>query len=261
MESMDEQVRRSRKRRSFFVYHSKQAARKRIQKMMLVFIGAIAMFSLSACSFSPFDAVAKDSTTTFKEVLELISDRVEYEEEDAGWVLTAPDDSVRFVWSEDYSKTPLYDIMFELNTRSFLDAGLVISKMPRGYVFYENKLMIGKKLGSDELKYSGEITPLDAYEQIVKHHRHVIGYHTALDHYNVDLGNGNFFEWAKDFSINTETKENQDQDIVFVLNPEPFIEAGVDPQKVEGWTYMTVTVDVDGKPTEVYKFLKPFDLQ
>jgi hypothetical protein len=61
------------------------------------------------------------------------------------------------------------------------------------------------------------------------------------------------FEWASDMSTN-------DKDIVFVLNPEPLIAAGVDPNAVEGWTYSAVSVDVDGKPTEVYKFLKAFDL-
>jgi hypothetical protein len=69
------------------------------------------------------------------------------------------------------------------------------------------------------------------------------------------------FEWAKDFSTNTVTKENQDKDIVFVLNPEPLISAGVDPAKVKGWSYGEVTVDMDGKQTEVYKFLKAADLK
>jgi hypothetical protein len=48
---------------------------------------------------------------------------------------------------------------------------------------------------------------------------------------------------------------------VFVLNPEPLIAAGVDPQKVEGWAFAKVEVHMDGKPTEVDKFLKPFDLK
>jgi len=61
------------------------------------------------------------------------------------------------------------------------------------------------------------------------------------------------FEWAKDLSTN-------DKDIVFVLNPEPFLAAGVDPNDVEGWVFAKVPVDVDGKPAEVDKLLKPFDL-
>jgi hypothetical protein len=63
------------------------------------------------------------------------------------------------------------------------------------------------------------------------------------------------FEWAKDMSAN-------DKDIVFVLNPKPFIDAGVDPDRVEGWVFARVTVDDEsGKPVELDKFLKPFNLR
>jgi len=70
----------------------------------------------------------------------------------------------------------------------------------------------------------------------------------------VDLANGNMFEWAKDMSKN-------DKDIVFVLNPQVFIDAGVDPAKVEGWVFAKVEKeDENGKKIQVDKFLKPFDL-
>ena len=46
--------------------------------------------------------------------------------------------------------------------------------------------------------------------------------------------------------------DKNDKDIVFVLNPQPFIKAGVDPNKIDGWIYAKVGED--------YKLLKPFDL-
>jgi hypothetical protein len=40
------------------------------------------------------------------------------------------------------------------------------------------------------------------------------------------------------------------------------IDAGVDPNKVEGWVFGKVKVDdANGKPIEVDKFLKPFSLK
>jgi hypothetical protein len=52
-----------------------------------------------------------------------------------------------------------------------------------------------------------------------------------------------------------------DKDIVFVLNPDPFIAAGVDPARIEGWAFAKVTVDDEnGKPIQVDKILKPFNL-
>jgi hypothetical protein len=62
------------------------------------------------------------------------------------------------------------------------------------------------------------------------------------------------FEWAKNLATN-------DKDIVFVLALEPFIAAGTDPAKIEGWAFTKVTVDdVNGKPVLVDKILKPFNL-
>lgn len=226
---------------------------KKVMKVgLLLCAGAIAMLALAGCK--QLDVVGKESVTSFSAVLNAIPDKVQADEMNAGWSLAAPDDTVRFIWSGDYSKSPIHDVMLEFDAQPFLDAGLDPGKLPENVQYYEDKLMVGTKLGTDALKYSGDPTPLAAYEQIVSLYRDSIGYHTALDHYGVKLGNGNMFEWAKDMSKN-------DKDIVFVLNPEPFIAAGVDPNAVTGWVFAKVPVEEGGKNIEVDKFLKPFDLQ
>lgn len=225
--------------------------------LMTSIITVIALFA--GCS--KLDVVGQNSIEAFDAVLQAIPDQVTADETNGGWSLSAPDDSVRFIWSEDYSQSPLHDVMLELDATPFINAGLDTEKLPDNYTFYDNKLIVGTKLGDDKLTYSGDSTPLTAYEQIVNKYRNTVGYHTALDHYNVSLSDGNMFEWAKDMKTNSVANENQDKDIVFVLNPEPLIEAGVDPEQVEGWVYTTVSVEMDGKATDVYKFLKPFDLQ
>ena len=226
---------------------------KKVMKLgLLLCAGAVAMLALVGCK--QLDVVGSQSVASFEAVLKAIPDKVEADEMNAGWSLSAPDDAVRFIWSEDYSKSPLHDVMLEFDATPFLDAGLDPVKLPETIQYYEDKLMVGTKLGSDALQYSGEVTPLAAYEQIVNLYRGSIGYHTALDHYGVKLENGNMFEWAKDMSKN-------DKDIVFVLNPEPFVAAGVDPNAVEGWVFAKVPMEEDGKTIEVDKLLKPFDLQ
>jgi hypothetical protein len=77
----------------------------------------------------------------------------------------------------------------------------------------------------------------------------------------VKLGDGNMFEWAKDMNTNGYDDSVQDKDIVFVLNPETLASAGVDPEKVDGWAYAQIPIEENGKTTEVWKLLKPFDLQ
>ena len=226
----------------------------------VVAVAAIVIAILKTAGGS-LDIVGKDSAAAFEKVLTASGGKVTADEENAGWSLEAPDGSVRFIWSEDYSRSPLHDVMLELDAAPFVNAGLDTGKLPEYYAAYDGMLMVGTKLGGDTLTYQGDATPLAAYEQIVSKYRGSVGYHTALDHYNVSLGNGNMFEWAKDMQTNTVAKENQDKDIVFVLNPEPLIAAGADPELVKGWVYTTVNVEIDGKATDVYKFLKPFNLQ
>ena len=63
------------------------------------------------------------------------------------------------------------------------------------------------------------------------------------------------FEWAKDIAKN-------DKDIIWVLNPEPFIAAGVDPGKIQGWIFAKVrTTDATGETIFVDKLLKPFNIK
>ena len=207
------------------------------------------------------DVVGKQSVTSLDAVLKTIPDQVKADDMNGGWSLSAPDNTVRFIWSKDYSKSPMHDVMLETDAKPFVDAGLDTGKLPSNYAAYEGMLMVGTKLGNDALTYDGEATPLKSYEQIVNKYRASINYHTALDHYGVKLGDGNMFEWAKDMSKNTATNTDQDKDIVFVLNPEPLIAAGVDPSKVEGWVYTQVPVEENGKTEQVYKFLKPFNLK
>jgi hypothetical protein len=216
----------------------------------LIVIGAVLVF-VSACS--QLDVVGKESKKSFGAVLDALSGRIGLDEMTGGWTLPAPDGGAEFIWVPDYSKSALHDVMLVFPAEPFVEAGLDVEKLPENFTLAGDKIMVGVKLGSEAVKYKGDPTPLASYEKLVDLKRSSIGYHGALDHYNVDVGGGNMFEWAKDMSSN-------DKDIVFVLNPEPFIAAGVDPGRVKGWTFTKVPVDVNGKPVELDKFLKPFDL-
>jgi hypothetical protein len=225
-------------------------------KMKKTFFGAglLVPFIMAALSCGKLDVVGTDSVKAFDRVLKQIPQAVMPDEMNGGWSLAAPDGTVRFIWSKNYAESPLHDVMLEFDAAPFLAAGLDPGKLPENFAYYEDKIMVGTKLGQEQLGYQGEATPLASYEQIVKLKRSSIGYHGALDHYGVNLGDGNLFEWAKDMGTN-------DKDIVFVLNPGPFIAAGADPSKIDGWVFTKVTVDdANGKPVEVDKILKPFNL-
>lgn len=228
---------------------------KRISKNVLM-IGLVsaAVLTFSACDLiKSLDVIAKQSVASFEKLIEKIPTNVTADEIYGGWSLTSPDNSARFIWSEDYSKSPLYDVMLELDAKPFINAGLNTEKLPPNYKVVDDLLIVGTKLGNDKLEYNEKATPIASYKHISKLYRDNIGYHAEFDHFGVDLGNGNMFEWAKDLIAN-------DKDIVFVLNPEPLINAGVNPEKVEGWVFTKVSVHMSGELSEVDKFLKPFEL-
>jgi hypothetical protein len=221
-------------------------------KIKLGSILMVIVLSITACQQT--DVIGKTAKTSFAEVVSGMPDQVSADETNKGWSLSAPDNSARFIWSKDYSQSPLYDVMLEFDATPFINAGLDVSKLPSGMTTGD-KITVGTKLGTDELKYKEEATPELSFDQIVDLYRSSIGYHEVLDHYGVDLGGGNKFEWAKTMSTN-------DKDIVFVVDPQVFVDAGVNPEQVEGWAYASVkTKDADGKSIEVMKFLKPFDIK
>jgi len=223
----------------------------------LITAALVIMTAVSVAACQATDVVGKVAVTSFEAVLNKVPDKVTSDEANNGWSLTSPTGE-RFVWGKDFSKTGMPDLMLEFDAKPFIDAGLDLNKLPKETYLYMdnmNKLMIHAELGDDKFTYSGEVKPLDSFKQLVKTNRDNIGYHEKLDHYGTAFGDGNMFEWAKDMNTN-------DKDIVFVLNPQPFIDAGVDPAKVEGWVFAKVPVkDESGKEIEVDKFLKPFDLK
>jgi hypothetical protein len=208
-------------------------------------VGAAALV-LAACG--QLDVISAGAAAAFEKTLEALPAG----ENGGRWELAAPDDSAKFIWIRDQGAAPGYDAYIELNAAPFVAAGLDVKLLPEG-VLAGDKLVFG--VGLPEGPASGETAPFASFQRIVRIKPELFGYHAALDHYGIDLGGGNMFEWAKDMSVN-------DKDIVFVLNPEPFIAAGADPAKIGGWAFAKVPVmDAEGGKIEVDKILKPFDLK
>ena len=222
-----------------------------MKKIVLVSgISALVLATLSACTQT--DVIAKYGISSFKEVVAL-SD-VTADTELKAWSLSAPDGSSRFLFSSNFKATAPHDVMLETDAQPFIDAGLDVTKLPAG-MFVDGMIMVGQTLGEQEFSTKAQATPQDSFNELVKLSRDTLGYHEALAHYGIDLGDGNKFEWAKDLASN-------DKDIVFVLDPKVFSDAGVDVANVNGWVFAKVEVmDASGKKIQVEKLLKPFNLK
>ncbi len=167
------------------------------------------------------------------------------------YTLTSPDAQVVFSLSSDIAFTTPFDYKMEIDATPFINAGLDTTLLPEG-VFVANKILFGYDLGNTGVSVQ-DVVP--AFEAVFNLDSSLVGYHAALDHYGLSLGNGNVLEWAKDFATN-------DKDVVFVLNPQIFVDAGVNLETLEGWIFAKVEVmGDDGKMIEVEKLLKPFDIK
>ena len=218
--------------------------------------------SIGVVSCSATDVVAKVADTSFKAVVDASGNRVAWSSVDEAWSLLSPSgDKVSF--STDFARTKadsgLGDLEFSFDAAPFIAAGLQIENLPKAeglrYELKDDRFLIQFELGSQAFEPGSQKSFEATFTQVVKTQRDRIGYHAALDHYGIELGNGNMFEWAKDLAKN-------DKDIVWVLNPEPFITAGVDPARLEGWAFAQVeTMDEAGKTVFVDKLLKPFNIK
>jgi hypothetical protein len=209
------------------------------------FIAAMALI-LSGCS--DLDVVKSDAVRSFGDILKILP--AENPKGDSSeWVISTPDSAAWFHWKNQ-------EIKIIVDAQPFVFAGLDLSKLENGVV-RENMLVYSSPLSNAPERD----VPLKLFEKNAEFFRASLGYHPEMDHYNITIGNGNIFEWAKDFVTNSKTGNSQDLDIVFALNPEPLIAAGVSTEKLEGWTYTQVPVDIDGKPTKVWKILKAFNLK
>jgi hypothetical protein len=217
---------------------------------------------ITAFSCSKLDVVGNDSVRAFNDLLQ--SAQVEQfstlpitviHPVEKGWYIDAPDGSARFILGQSARQLPPYNVhkvvMLQFDPTPFVAAGLNPGLLPEYFTVYKDSIVVEISFESDLLSS----TALSMYQHILRLNRNSIGYHMQMDHYGINLGNGNMFEWAKNLATN-------DKDIVFVLDPAPFIAAGTDPAKIEGWTFAKVTVDdANGKPVQVDKILNSFNLK
>jgi len=217
---------------------------------------AIAVVSIIGCSAT--DVVAKYANTSFSALVAASGDRVSWSAGDYAWRLASPEGD-RFSLSTDFARNGSPDAELSFDASPFVAAGLDGSRLaPADGVAYslaDGRLAIGFELGGEDPAPGAADSIGATFAGLVKTQRARIGYHEALDHYGIKLGDGNMIEWAKDLSSN-------DKDLVFVLNPAPLIAAGVDPAKVVGWAFAKVEMkDGAGKTISVDKLLRPYDLR
>jgi len=215
--------------------------------MKKVYIVLILILTLIFSSCNATDVIGKNSKKSFDKIYETNINDIGFVSNKNRFVFTLPTGET-FEWSKDF-KDNKEDIVFEVDVKPFLDAGLDANDLPDYITLKDGKLIFKFDLSDRSIKYDDKDGG-KTFEDIIDKHRDLLGYHEELEHFGLRLAEGYKIEWAKDMDTN-------DKDIVFILNPQALRELGVDVERVSGWTY-TKMKEMD---KEVELLLKPFDLK
>ena len=213
-------------------------------------------------------SLGKAARTSFNSVLDASKAGVAFSKEDESWVLTSPAGD-EALFSDNFARNASGmngmadmdkpDVEFTFDAAPFITAGLDVEKLPAiegmKYEVENGRFMLHFELGNDSFAPDAAKSFKATFAEIIRTQSSRIGYYENLDHYGIQLGNGNMFEWAKDMAKN-------DKDIIWVLNPEPLMAAGLDPGKIKGWIFAKERgIDESGKAIFVDKLLKPFNIR
>lgn len=206
-------------------------------KQILLMIAAMA-FTLSACSQT--DVVAQKSIESFHQLAVQMEPNLVSGED--GYRIISPDNTETLLLGENISLL--------IDAGPFTDAGVRLEELPE-----DIKVAGGQLIITSEYKNSIEQSLNAAFERNIWSNRKQLSYHTNHDIFELVIAGGHSFKWAKDM-------ENSEKDMVFSLDPEPFIQAGLDPDKLDGWGLTTLDkMEAGGKITQVDKLLKIYNMK
>jgi hypothetical protein len=202
------------------------------------------------------DVVAVHAVQSFDALLRAPGVTVARRDAAGAWVLTSP--GVETLTFGGDNAAGSNELVVTLDARPFLAAGLDPSLLPAGAQLDGDgahaSLVMRYEVGTGTFSDAADSQPVQALQDLVRNHRTMLGYHAALGHFGLALGGGNMVEWAQDQHAN-------DKDLVFVLNPQPFADAGVDVANVQGWVLADMPVtDAQGRKSTERKLLKFYNL-
>jgi len=224
---------------------------------------------LSACA--EWDLIGRGSVEAFERVLyageRLTGLDVVVSDSEWSHIIYMPDNITTFGWSRE--PEGYFSLSMAFDGAPFVEAGLNTNELPSDIVAMLMPSLIegsapiftiivstGLDDITSEYKGKGEGTSIAAFEQVLYHHPEIIGYHDAGHHYMLHFGDtGNMLMFARDVTT-------QAAGMMFMLNPQPFIDAGADVNNIDGWAYgPRETMNSRGQTVTEYFLVKTFDLR
>lgn len=226
-----------------------------ISVAICVLLSVTIFFSIFALANGNLDVVQSGANKAFGILVKENSDLILKDNKSKTYSILFKDNLASLNFSNGVSSNG-FDVYIKLASKPFIDAGLDVLKLSSDFVVTDDSIITGIKLEKSITANSLQ----EYFEILSRQNRDLMGYHSEMDHFNINLLNGNVFEFAKDLKVNTINNEKQGMDLVLALNPEEFEKSGADLNKIEGFELKEVmSGGHNGKMEE--KLIKSFDLK
>ena len=234
-----------------------------MKKMHLLICLVLTLF-LTACA--EWDLIGRGAVEAFDRIINTEQRHVASSTSNHSWrwFIAMPDGSASFGWGrETQSYFDSFELSLTFDGQPFIEAGLDGDKLEEGIHLFNRDdwggILLTANLGtagSTEVSDINSPIPIRAFEQLIHANPEILAYHDTGHHYMLHLGDsGHMIMFARDVTT-------QEAGFVFMLNPQPFIDAGTDVHNIAGWSYEErETMTMRGSTLAQYFLVKTFDLK
>jgi hypothetical protein len=237
---------------------------KKFNRTAIFFIVSIMALVLAGCQRPVTgDKTADKGLKAINEIVKAYPEKKGYHNELKHWGFALPSGE-KFEWSKDMSANKA-DFAMVMLADPLVEAGLDINKLDKNEWLYEpaakdssgndlpNRLIRPYNVSDKKQTSNGSE---DSMRRLLKEDPSIIKYHEAQNHFRLLLGNGNEVQWTEELGKN-------DADMIFVLNAEPLVKAGLDVNKLEGsgWVFREASSDNMGMGESPDQIVKLFDIK
>lgn len=233
---------------------------KKIKRVLTVALSTVLVLSLAACGNKDVEETVTDKgVNAFNEIVKTYPDKKGFHDALQHWGFEM-ESGEKLEWSKDMSANKA-DFAMVVKAEPLINAGLDVGKLDKNVWIFEEA---GKNtMGMEQpavliLPYDISDTKLasknsnDSMKALLEADSDNLIYHEDKQHYVLNLGGTNEAIWTEELGLN-------DSDMIFVLDAEPLIAAGLDIDKLEGsgWTFKKAS-EADKTPDQI---IKTYDLK
>jgi hypothetical protein len=231
-----------------------------VKKIILILVSFSLFLTLSACSNSKTGSKkSDDALEAFIKIVKSDSSKKGFHAPLKHWGFKLDDD--KFEWTKDTSANKI-DFAMVMLAKPFLDAGLDPKKLKgSNYVFKPEGKESGMKIPNllihpfnlNDKKQTAQGSK-DAFRRLLKEDSNLVKYHKGMKHYRLLLNDGFEVQWSEKLGLTNA-------DMVFIIDANPLIDAGLDISKLDDSGWIFKKADNDEMGNHPNRLVKIYDLK